>query len=416
MRPPGHGLILGRSLPERSREVGFVGKPQHPSPGGELITYAGDAPIITVAATGGGKTSGPVAVNARTYPGQLICLDVKGEAYRLSADYRRRMGQKVCVLDLRDDARATGALNPLDMAVMQGEERIAIARAFAAELIERPPPGGAKDFFWIDWAETMLTAAIAYLMIHQPHKCRLSELFDFYGEGDVPYKVAVCLDNVKEMNRATQTAWTAFCELPTETTRPCVLASTTTALRLFESDLVRRLTDTTTIDLKGLVAGKPMSLFIIVPPHRIRAYAPLLRLWLSGLMNLLSTRETVPRLPTLMMVDEAAQLGRVDSFITAMTLMRGYGLRLWSFWQAASQLEIYGPHAKSIIDNAGVVQIFGLRNHRAAAETAALVGGIMPETLLSMGAEEQMVMVEGSPPSLCRQVRYYSDQMFAGLR
>lgn len=45
-------------------------------------------------------------------------------------------------------------------------------------------------------------------------------------------------------------------------------------IRLFESELVRRLTDRTTIGLKALVAGKPMSLYFVVPPHRMQAYVP----------------------------------------------------------------------------------------------------------------------------------------------
>lgn len=37
---------------------------------------------------------------------------------------------------------------------------------------------------------------------------------------------------------------------------------------------MRRLTDRTTIGLKALVAGKPMSLYFVVPPHRMQAYVP----------------------------------------------------------------------------------------------------------------------------------------------
>ena len=392
--------------------MGFSGLAEQPrDEGGDLITYGGDAPVVTVAATGAGKTSGPVVCNARSYPGQLICLDVKGEAYRLSADHRRRMGQDVHVLDLRDNGQAgCGALNPLDLARMQGDDLGAVARAVAAEMIERPDT--AKDFFWIDWAETMLTAGIAYLMQCKPDECRLSKLFDLYTmEADVSYNLAVLLDTHKELNRATYGGWAGYLQLPDKETRPSVLGSTTAYLRLFESDLVRRLTDCTTIDLAGLIAGKPMSLYIIVPPHRIRAYASLLRLWLSGLMNLLTLREQPLATPTLMLVDEAAQLGRVGSFVTAMTLMRGYSLKLWTFWQAVSQIEIYGTQARTIIDNAGVVQVFGVRNHRAAAEIANLLGGIAPEALAAMGADEQVLLVEGDGlPRFARQIRYYEEE------
>ena len=40
-----------------------------------------------------------------------------------------------------------------------------------------------------------------------------------------------------------------------------------------------------------------------------------------------------------MLCDEIASLGPMDAFLMASTLMRGWGLTLWSFWQNPSQLE-----------------------------------------------------------------------------
>jgi type IV secretion system protein VirD4 len=377
---------------------------------GKPITYSGDAPLITIAPTGAGKTSGPVVCNARTYPGPLICLDVKGEVYRLSAEHRRRMGQEVRVIDLRDRSVGTDALNPLDIARRLGTDLGAVARSLAGELVIRPTSSD-RDFFWMDWAETMLAAGISYMLHHKPSKASLPALFDLYTGDDVAYSLAVLMDT-KELNRTTHCAWASFVQLPERETRPSVLGSTQAYLRLFDTDLVRRVSDRTTIDLDGLIEGRPMSIYFIVPPYRLAAYAPILRLWMSGLMHLMSTRDRVPTLPCLMMVDEAGQLGRMESLVTAMTLMRGYGMKLWTFWQAASQLEVYGAQAKTIIDNAGVVQCFGSRNLRAANEIAALLGGVSGETILRLGHSGQVVMVEGTEPRTCRQVRYYDDPMF----
>jgi type IV secretion system protein VirD4 len=407
-------LLLGRRGSVRRQDVGFC-RPSFDTPPdenlGHPITYDGDAPLITIAPTGAGKTSGPVACNARTYPGQLICLDVKGDVYRLSAEHRRRMGHEVRVIDLRDRGAGSDALNPLDIARRLGTDLGAIARSLAGELVIRPNELN-RDFFWVDWAETMLTAGISYMLHHQTESASLSALYDLYTGDDSAYDLAVLLDTTKDMNRTTQGGWSGYLQLPERETRPSVLGSTQAYLRLFDTDLIRRASDTTTIDLDGLVSRRPMSIYIIVPPYRLAAYAPMLRLWLSGLLHLLSTRDSVPSIPCLMMVDEAGQLGRMDSLITAMTLMRGYGMKLWTFWQAASQLDIYGSQARTIIDNAGVVQCFGIRNLRSANEIAALLGGVSGETILRLSASEQLVMVEGDAPHTCKQVRYYNDPMF----
>ncbi len=145
---------------------------------------------------------------------------------------------------------------------------------------------------------------------------------------------------------------------------------------LFDSDLVRRLTDTTTMDLDALIAGEPISLYIIVPPFRLTAYRPLLRIWLSGMILAMTQRKTPPKERTLMLCDEVGNLGKIDVIVTAATLLRAWGLTLWTFWQNAAQLTIYGAQANTLVDNAGVIQVFGARNKRMAQDFANLVGGV----------------------------------------
>lgn len=55
------------------------------------------------------------------------------------------------------------------------------------------------------------------------------------------------------------------------------------------------------------------------------------------------------------------------------TLLRSWGLTLWTFWQNAAQLQIYGTQANTLADNAGVIQAFGARNLRMAQDLANLL-------------------------------------------
>jgi type IV secretion system protein VirD4 len=140
------------------------------------------------------------------------------------------------------------------------------------------------------------------------------------------------------------------------------------------------------MDIDGFLAGKPMSLYIIVPPFRLSAYRPLLRLWLSGLILLLTQRKSPPKERTLMLCDEIGNLGRMEALLMATTLLSAGGLTVWSFWQNAAQLQIYGAQANTLLDNAGVVQIFGIRNYRMAQDLANVVGGISADELLGLPA------------------------------
>lgn len=400
-------LILGRRG-FHSRAFGFAERAR-PEPG-ELITYSGDGHLITFAPTGTGKTSGPVICNALKHPGQLIVLDMKGEVHKATSQARRAMGQQVHVLDLRDGAE-TGSLNPLDLAVRSGSDAAAIARSFAAELIERGE--SERDRFWNDWAETMITAGIAWMIADcQPDECNLGRLFDLFTCDDVVYRLAVMMDDKEKLrNRAARAAFGSFLQLPTENTRPSVLGTTLTHLRLFDSDLIRERTDESSIDLDALIAGEPMSLYIIVPPQRLSAFRPLLRLWLSGLILAMTQRKHPPKERTLMLCDEIGNLGRIDAVLTAATLLRSWGLTLWTFWQNVAQLQIYGGQANTLIDNAGVIQVFGARNHRMAQDLANILGGIAPEQILAMPQDQQILLIEGKP-LWCMQARYYSDKAF----
>jgi type IV secretion system protein VirD4 len=400
------GLILGRRTAV-SRPMGFIDRVQ--SDAGDLITYGGDGHLITFAPTGTGKTSGPVICNALKHPGQLIVMDMKGEVHAATAETRRAMGQKVHVLDLRDDAQ-TDSLNPLDLVARCGTEPASIARSFAAELIERG--ADERDRFWNDWSETMITGATAWLLADRPpEERRLSALFDLFTNDDAVYNMAVLLDQKKVANRAARAAFAGFLQLPDTGTRPSVLGTVQTHLRLFDSDLTRRLTDTTTIDLDAFLAGEPMSLYIVVPPFRLNAYRPLLRTWLSGLILAMTQRKAPPPERTLILCDEIGNLGRIDAFVTAATLLRSWGVTLWTFWQNMAQMQIYGAQANTLVDNAGIIQLFGVKNHRMAQDIANIVGGVAPDELLRMPKDQQILLIDGKPIR-CGQTRYYDDKAF----
>jgi type IV secretion system protein VirD4 len=105
--------------------------------------------------------------------------------------------------------------------------------------------------------------------------------------------------------------------------------------------MMRRLTDTSSMDVKAPVAGEPMSLYIILLSLRLKAYRPVLRMWISSLILAMTQRRTPPKERTLVLCDEMGNLGRIDALLTAATLMHSWGVTLWSFWQNTAQLQIY---------------------------------------------------------------------------
>ena len=56
----------------------------------------------------------------------------------------------------------------------------------------------------------------------------------------------------------------------------------------------------------------------------------------------------------------------------------------------------------TLVDNAGVIQIFGARNRRMAQDFVTLVGNVDADTILNMPADERMLRLRASRPGASR--------------
>lgn len=412
------GLIIGMygkgtAQPEQRR--GYRGQSNRCPTPGELVRYQGDSHLMTFGVTGSGKTAGPVIANALDHPGPLISIECKGDVYAATAEYRRAQGHEIVLLDLSGPNARSSQFNPIHAAQIGSNDPVITGRSMASEIVPRDTN---ESLFWQNWPETLHTGGLVYVMTQLPDSERnFGSLFDLFHNDDVNYTLAFLLDTVgSSMNKAAYTAFSSYLQLSERETRPSVLGSTQQHLRLWESDYIRRLTADTSFDLEGLIAGKPISVYIIVPPFRMKAYAPLLRLWLSSLLSALMTRGSRPQdQKTLILCDELGALGRIESFVTASTLLRSASVQLWSFWQNPAQLEIYGSDARTLVDNAGVIQLLGAKNHRMAREFSELVGGIGPDQIMSMSHDEQLVLTDGGQPNTYKRVRYFEHPLLRDL-
>ncbi len=294
-------------------------------------------------------------------------------------DRRRQMGQQVHVLDFRGEHLDPGCFNPIDAVKMSGGGNSVIARSMAATVVSRR--GDAREPFWENQAENLLAGMLTFALDSEPPQHQnFSYLFDTLNSDDLVCDLAVKLDaRGKSMHRSAHAAFANYIQLPERDTRPSVLASTQQYLMLWESELIRGLTENTSFDLQALVNGEPMTIYIVVPPILNPDRLLMLRLWLTGLLSALITRRKKLEHRTLLMCDELGALGYVEAFVTTSTLLRSFDTQLWSFWQNPAQLEIYKHHRRTIKDNAGVIQVLGVRNYLAAQEFATLFGGISAE-------------------------------------
>ena len=119
--------------------------------------------------------------------------------------------------------------------------------------------------------------------------------------------------------------------------------------------------------------------------------------------------------PTLFLLDEAAQLGEFPPLRQAITLLRGYGLQTWSFWQDVDQLKHSCPTSwRTILNNCRVVQAFGAPNMSAASGIAELFALMNPARILALGNKEMIVQIAGDDAFIARRPNYLTEPAFAG--
>jgi type IV secretion system protein VirD4 len=152
------------------------------------------------------------------------------------------------------------------------------------------------------------------------------------------------------------------------------------------------------ISVKDIITGTPVTVYITVPPAKLNSHRAVLRLWIGSLLMALM-RRTPGLYPnaTLIMVDETAQLGMLPELETAITLMRGYGLQVWTFWQDLDQIRAAYPRSwRTIINNSNAFQCFGIKNAQSAAEIEALLG--VTDDLTKIGPAYQALKLGANPP------------------
>ena len=110
--------------------------------------------------------------------------------------------------------------------------------------------------------------------------------------------------------------------------------------------------------LAGIEPGGPkIPMSIGEPQHAIPDFVPGIMLEHAATLSKYPPNEGIPQLRQ------------------AITLLRGYGLQTWSFWQDFSQLQrLYPADWQTMVNNCKVLQAFGANNMNASNSVMTLTG------------------------------------------
>lgn len=399
------------------------------------VYHEGDGHLVTIAPTGSGKGVSAAIPALLTWQGPAVIIDPKGEAYHVTSAYRERTGYPVYVLDPFQVTDAEGdSLNPLQLLLHSGD-MLADDAAMLAHLLSAGTRF-ARDPFWDDRASTLITGLILALhegLLDEDDKALprslsvirtiLSELLSPCLRTPPGWNVSgyAVLDGatmyahlLKDSTNPEIRAAAAVLQL-TRRTLSGIVATAEMHLSFLRAGPVSVCIDQSTIFLDAVQRGAPMTIYIVLPPDKLESHSRLLRLWLSVLITVMSRRKTIPTTPTLMLVDEAGQLGGLPSLLTAVTLLRGYGVKLWSFWQDMTQLQACYPDIwPTLLNNCTTQQFFAPASPYAAHQLDDYLAGSCPTPLRNLKPDDVLVTRTGQPAQILKRATYLSDAMFVG--
>ncbi len=417
-----NSLFLGWKETDTHGEVGFhalrAGTPADNS-NAEPLLYSGDGHLMTIAPTGAGKGVGVIVPNLLTYPGSVIAVDIKGELTQVTARRRREMGQQVVVLDpfglVSDEENPSDGLNPFDLFKLPNADPESDAEMLACQFAV--DHSFSTDRYWDDTGKGLTAGLIAHLATGGDEAERNpSALRKLLYMDDLDYNIASWLDKGDVKNSLARDEFVAYLSAPSDKTRPCIRTTACTYMKCLGSEVVSKAMERSTFDLQALMNGEPVTIYLVIPPEKLESHRAVLRAWIATLLTAVLRRSRLPDMRTLFIVDEAAQLGEMPLLRTAMTLLRGYGLQCWTFWQDLGQLRnLYPDDWTTMVSNSAAMQAFGLPRHGTARTAWLEVLGEEALDLPKMPYGEMAVSFADTGLSRHRRANYLNDPQFAGL-
>ena len=419
--------------------------------GGQLLRYAGQAHLLTIAPTRSGKGVGAIIPNLLTADRSVFCIDPKGENARITARARSRFGQ-VYVLDPFDiSGQPSAAFNPL-AGLDPDSLDLAEDAALLADALVHDPPGQMGEAHWNEEAKALIAGLILYVVCEEPAATRtlatVRELLTL-SPGDFAATLKIMQKTMGAGGLIRRAANRHLGKSEREASG--VLSSAQRHTHFLDSARINQTMASSDFRFADLKEAKA-TVFLVLPPERLDAYSRWLRLMVAQAIHDLARSPGRPAAPVLFLLDEFAALGRLEPAERAFGLMAGYGLQLWPILKDMHQLwSTYGERAGTFVSNAGMVQIFNVADVETASWVSKSIGAtnmtyqttgtstsrggmqlfetksasvsthlsrrelMTPDEIMRLDSSLEILLRQGEAPVIAAEIRYFDDPAFRNL-
>lgn len=411
---------------------------------GRLLRLPTDRHMLTIAPTRSGKGVSTIIPNLLTWPGSVFCIDPKGENAMVTATRRRRLGQRVHVLDPWGiTGEASAAFNPLAGIDPDSPDAGDEAGLIADALVQGTADATGENSFWVDEARALIGGLILHVISAAPegqrHLPMLRRLLTVSPEEFPRVLKAMSTSTAagglvaRAANRLRQKSDREF---------SAVVSTAQSQTHFLDSPRLAACLQRSSFSMDALRGDDPFSTFLVLPPKRLGTHGRWLRLLVAHAIDTMAGAANPPARPVLFLLDEFAALGHLGAIQRAMGLMAGFGCQLWPIVQDISQLQtLYPGRWPSFLSNAGALQVWSIADRDTMQYVSAMLGNrtvtvrgesdsttsasdnysriarplLLPDELRRLRPDQQILLMPGRPPALTGRATYYKDSAFRGL-
>ncbi len=396
---------------------------------------------LLFAPTGSGKGVGFVIPNLLYWKESVICHDIKLENHQLTSGWRRKeLKQGIYVWSPADSDGVSHCYNPMDWISKKPGQMVDDVQKLANLLLQ-------KKEFWENEARTLCVGVMLALMGMDGKVKSFGQVVRELRSDDFAYNMAVVLDTIGEkISPVAYMNLAAFLQ-KADKERSGVVSTLNSGLELWANPIIDITTSRSDFNI-ALFKKKPTTVFVGITPDNIQRLKSLMAIFYQQATEFLSRKMPGKDEPygVLFLMDEFPTLGKLEQFLAGIAYFRGYHVRLFLIIQDTQQLKGTYEDAgmNSFLSNAMYRITFAANNVETAKLISELVGNqsvestsynkprffdlnpgsrstnssstqralLLPQEVISMPRDDQIILVEASPPIRTKKIKYYQDKMF----
>ncbi len=421
------GLLNGETTnaPVVLGKVVFPPSGKNKPPTEEFVALNGEGHILTIAQTGAGKGVNVVIPNVLLYDHSVVVLDPKGENFIKTHYYRQNEKQQdICLLDpfghigkevkgiiskISNSGNYSDALqyfedlhikvtnygqylkgfNPMqvieDLLEMKDYDQIRDEANVIADMLVVKSPND-KDPHWNEKAKSFIREMILFVALSDTctkdraqyplNLVTVKRMVDYVFS--TPQNIAAFVEICRKNPFLESVSSTI--SLIAEGERSSVLSTIQRHLDFLNSKSVQDSITRNDFQLEN-IRKIPSTIYLVIPSDKIESYNRLARLWVASIKTSLERINDGYRKerPVLFMLDEVAQLGRMELLKSAISLSRSYGLKIWMIFQDMAQIKAsYPDDWGTFVSNTKGQQYFGVS--QTDIETCELISKAAGQT------------------------------------